>query len=523
MIDNQSSKSKFKSLTAETDLHNAYEYIAKGDLKQCKKLINQKLQKLKNPSEILNFKIIKLLYLIRSKQTKEANALRIQIKDAILKDKIEILPEILNIYKEILIELSDFATSSEINKFNHSKLNLATISKETQENVLRELFTNYDFKEIYTKVSSLSKNPNADAQFLFLIKLQTVYFMVYKYASLPKSICNSIIKDMIANFDKYSTEKGFCDIFINYLLVTNDHSNFLKYFEVHNPKIYTNAPIDDLKMEVYYLLNDHSKCLRFILETIYNNIEKCNYSYYERAVNITLLLFKDNLSSLFEVLEKGLSQNYLSTTNFENLVFDKIDAEFVINLFYYFNHIKEKNLKSFFNAYKSGVLAQLNLLSHLIVQTKKLSSNLIKVMKNLLIDLLVNIPTKQSVLMEAKKFFIFLSKEYLFDLFKQISDKLYHDQDKNDIEKIIFIQKIELCTGINPLDSKNIFDYLSSVAKKSDELMKLYLEYTNNNVVKLEKGERLVCDDLVILIMELFFRFYYHVQTLGQEEYLKVV
>jgi len=419
--------------------------------------------------------------------------------------------------------MSDFTSSSEIYKFYHASLNLGTISKETQEKMLRELFMSYDFKEVYTKINSLNKNPNADTQFLFLIKILSVYFMAYKQGTLPKSICNSIIKDMITNFEKYSLEKGFCDIFISYLMITQDYTNFLKFFENTNSAIFTNAPLDDLKMEVYYRQKDYSKCLKFILETISTNTEKCNYVFYERAINLSVLIFKDKIKTLYDDLEKALSQDSKTAMPFEKLSFEN-DKMSVANIFYYFNHIKENNLKTYFNAFKSGVLAQLNLLTLLMIETKKTSSSYIKICKALLTELLENISTKQSVLMEAKKFIVFLSQEDKVELFKHVQEKL---SPNNNIESQIYLQKLESCLNINVLESSIIMDYLINVNKKSEELMKIYLEYTTKNVVKLEKGERLICDDIIILIMEIFFNFIYQVENLDNdfdnEEYLKII
>ena len=111
MVDSEKS---FKSLSADSELQSGYEYLHRGDYKQCKRTIDKKIPKLKSDIDKLNFNILKLLLLTKTKKIKEAKTLINTLKSEVLSKNYNF--EVLNYLKNVLIELGEDSTEIDIYK-----------------------------------------------------------------------------------------------------------------------------------------------------------------------------------------------------------------------------------------------------------------------------------------------------------------------------------------------------------------------------------------------------------------------
>lgn len=504
---NDTSKNINKSLSADSELHSAYEYLRKGDYKLCKKVIDKKFPKLKSEVDKVNFNIIKVLLLNKMKKTKESKKLiEILKKEFLESQSLANNSDLSNYFKNVLRELNEEVAANEIFKNSIKNYNLLKIPQNEQTNILKELTLNYEFGDLYSKVNSFMKNDNnPDLKFLTLLKYEVIYILAFKLEKLSKTIANLTLKEMLNNYETLSKEKGFIDILVKYLIGTNDSTNFIKLFE--NKKIeFTNAPMDDLIIDIYFKNNETVKLSNLLIENIKTNFNECNFNYYQRLVNYHFyILEKGNLLTNIKFENENKMSKEEAESYFKSFKLDSINESSLSSLSKFFHSIilfADKKVN--FNAYKSAIFNLLLIYNNLIIIDKSYYAKLEGSINELTLNILCESVSKQSILTEISKFFIYLDDK----MRKTILDKFRVDISSLDLtnlsdeqkEKIIFFAKLDKLFGTNHND-------VPALSTKINELLSLYLNLSTNSA-KLEKGERILGDDIIVLINEYFFEYF---------------
>ena len=487
----------FSSLTADNELKSILELLDKGELKQCKREIDKNLKKLKREGDILNFKIVKMLLMHKMKNFEETKTLKTEIKNGITTIKNE---DIANFFKRSLRDIGDDTTISEIFKNSLKNKNFVEISKDEQNEIIKELTVLSEFNEIYRILNILiDKNIHKDKNFLLLLKYEIVYILCVKLKKLPNMILNKTLKDLSSDTNLVS-QKGYIDLMIKYNLIINDFTNLQSFLE-KNVDQFANAPIKDLLCEMYFKKNELIKCINFILKEIINNIDKCYYSYYERLVCLTVLLLERSNFEFSSINVNDLTEatNKEKVLEYNNFMFsDSKDSESLYNLITILNTIKNNFLVDNFNSHKSASISLL-LLFHLLILKGKNLNIITPFIFHLLKNLLVNAKSKQSILFEISKYFIYLDDESKQKIFFELSC------DNKTNEDQIFLIKLEKLFGMftnSYTDSAE--SNIKLLTEKISSLFNIYYKMTVD-VVKIEKGERIVGDDIIVIINEYLF------------------
>jgi hypothetical protein len=503
MVDSYTGKSDkaYKSLSADSELTSGYEYLYKGDYKQCKRTIDKKLPKLKSDIDKFNFNILKIQLLYRTKRYKDAKNLIANVKKEVLTNQ-QIInsPNLVNFFKNVLMDLNDEQSASEILKSKLKNINLTKIGRTEQTKILKELCINSEFSEMYSIIANFLKNENSDAKFLGLLKYEMIYLLIFKYEKMSKIIASSTLKsDMLKNYEKLANEKGFIDILVKFLVSLNDHENFINIFE-NKIVPFTNAPIEDLLLDIYFQRNDSLKLVNYLVGSIKENLDKCNFTTYQRLVSYLVYYYKQtgqweklNIDSFVNVKDSDIDLNGVSLDGL-----DDIDKTFVL-VKKLFNYIQTQ--RSQFNAYKSAIYAKL-LLNHLAIASLSGSYDKLKgEIYELVLAILKECHSKQSLLLEVKKYFIYLDEtmraKALSDLYsgEQLTDEPTEEQK----EKVVFRLKLEKLFNSKARALEELITYIKG-------LVDTYMKLTKGDI-KLEKGERITGDDIIILINESFYEY----------------
>jgi hypothetical protein len=488
----------FSSLTADSELKSILESIDKGEYKHCHREIDKKMKKLKKEGDILNFKIVKMLLLHKTKAYDESKALKNEIRNALNSIKNE---DILRFFKNTLKDMGDDTILAEMYRNTLKNKNIPEISKEEQSEIIKELTYYYEFNEIYKTLNVLiEKNPHKDRNFLVLLKYEILFILCVKQKKLPQIILNKTIKDLSSD-TSVANQKGYIDLMIKFYLNTND-TNSLNNFLEKNIEQFANAPLKDLLCEMYYKQNDFTNCINFIIKEILNNMEKCYYTYYQRLVCLTIFsLEKENFdfSSLNESLIIEASKSNFDMNSF-SFVQSK-GSENILNLISFLYNITNNYLTKNFNSFKSSSLSLL-LLFHLLTIKGKNHQNYSKLFAELIRNLLIQTVNKQSILMEVSPFFIYLNEQSRLSMYEEFSKKESLCKDEQ-----IFLIKLEKQFG---LFSSNYQESESNIKLLKDKIISLFDIYCKmvSEVNKIEKGERVVGDDIIIIINEYLFELF---------------
>ena len=588
---------KNRSLSADADFRSAFEYFRNGEYRSSLNLIEKKLPKLNSQLDKFNFNMLLSLIYSRTYRQKDSEKILENLKNEMIKfDYVKKVPETCDIFKNFLREMGNEKMLKEIFDLENKNLNLSKIEPKQQKEILKELTINLDMSEIYTKVNIFlkSENLNPEISELFnLIKYEAVYNLVFKYKKLSKFIGNAIFKEMNQKFENLKNQKGFLDIYIKFILGLNEKKIFLEFFEnKKNSEIFTNAPINDLMIDIYFK-NSQSEnsqkeiLMNFLISSIKENLMKCNFVNFSRLIcfffydfenfensensKFAFLLEKENCDS---DSNSNSNSNTNSNSNFNfNLNFteekffsfsfsgQKNFKENFLGIFSFLSFIKNEEMKKKnFNTYKSAILGLLMFWHFLRISVSKKNQDgnldlkdfneLIEENIFLLIsELLESSINKHSILMELSKYFVYLNEKYRnillekfdeFNRFKESENLLSNDNNSNiafdlkinndnEIEGIIFFEKLRKLLKVNYLNllEKNyekafyndkvnsysdsddnciiyIKQELTSLKNYVDKLINLYFSLTKNSK-KIQKGERILGDDLVILANEAFF------------------
>ncbi len=537
-----------KSLSADSDLFSAYETFRSGEYKSSLAFVEKKLQKLNSPLDKFNFNIILALIYSKTNRLQESRKLCESLKTEMIKyDYFTSVPEISNHFKSILRELDEDKLLKEIFDYQMKSVNLMKIDNKQQKKILKELTLNMELNELYSKINVFLKNESEpNLELLNLLKYEVVYILCFKLQKLSKFIGSAIFKEMNTKFETLKTQKGFLDLMIKFLIGLNDSENFLKLFESGKPHEFTNAPVDDLLLNIYFnQKNQEDKVFNHLMNSIRNNLDKCNFNNFSRIVSYSFNYLNYLISADEKNMENDLAFFYEKDNNYD-LIFDQDNfnnfalsltkplKENFLGLYSFLSFIKNKNdmKNKNFNTYKSSILSLLMFLHFTKITISKFTSeeNILNISQkvelvsyDLIQELLEYSINKQSILMEVSKYFIYISE----DKRREILEKFTYDESiltnmtNENKEKVIFYQKLRKLlslkiggdmsqTNINsdnpelPIETVSLKEELENLEKYVNEVILLYFAVTKNST-KLEKGERLLGDDLIILINEAFF------------------
>jgi hypothetical protein len=488
----------FSSLTADSELKSILESIDKGEYKHCHREIDKKMKKLKKEGDILNFKIVKMLLFHKTKAYDESKALKNEIRNALNSIRNE---DILRFFKNTLKDMGDDTVLAEMYRNTLKNKNIPEISKEEQSEIIKELTYYYEFNEIYKTLNVLiEKNPHKDRNFLVLLKYEILFILCVKQKKLPQIILNKTIKDLSSD-SSVANQKGYIDLIIKFYMNTND-TNSLKNFLEKNIEQFANAPLKDLLCEMYYKQNDITICINFIIKEILNNMEKCYYTYYQRLVCLTILSLEKedfDFSSLTEcsILEASKSKFEMNSFSF---VHNK-GSENLLKLISFLYNITGNYLPKNFNSFKSSNLSLL-LLFHLLTIKGKNSDKFSRFCADLIKNLLNQTLNKQSILMEVSPFFLYLNEQNRISIYEEFSKKESLSKDEQ-----IFLLKLEKQFGLFSPNYKECEANIKLLKDKINSLFDIYCIMVKE-VNKIEKGERVVGDDIIIIINEYLFEFF---------------
>lgn len=481
---------KYKSLSADSELSSAYDLLNKGEYTQCNRIIKKKMPKLKSTIDITNFNILKILLLDRTKRNKEKMQLLNEVKTQFLSNQ-ELISDnsLVAHFKRILRSFNDDKGAQDIFKLQMKKMNFMIMDKREQNEILKELTLNFDFKDLYSKVNSFIKTSNdADANFLQLLKYEAVYYL-FLNKILSNNMTSQKYNELINDYEKLKNERGYFDLIAQYTIGLKNTNSFLSYFETKRDE-FTNAPIDDLKYDIYLSQGKIDVIIRNLIGNIIDNRDKCNFNSFERVINVAFWFINTQLKESIDTTKASLRVSkdfsYKEINDIKNITT-------VINgLFNLLENIKAQSGKNL-NAFKSGVIGQLLLYHNIIISTKSYSKEIEADMFDLVTSILDRAITKHSILFEISKYFIYFND----DMRKRLLEKYSELIKENNIEKYIFYAKLSKLLCDRKGDTKVLSDIIS-------ELIEKYIEMTTETI-QLEKGERIPCDDLIVLANEYYY------------------
>lgn len=499
------------STSADNDLNTGYEYLRNQDYKQCRRLIEKKLPKLKSEIDKINFKLLKLLLLHKTRSFKQA----INIKDEILlgfksNNELNVNENLLTFLVKILREACFLKEASEVYRdFYVKRINISLLDKDKKTSLLKEMILNEDYQEAYKTLTKNMIPTESDSQtlcFYQLIKYELVFEMTFKFGMLSNLIAKMTFKEMLKNKEELRKERGFSDLFLKYLLQLNDDDEILNFNNESKgskgSELYTNADMKSIVIDIYLKRNEYDKVKNEIFQEIDLNKEKFIYDQYERLVNFLVFLEKDLIFNGINVYQTGISERILKDGHRlkekEELIEEEGSSINIISMIGYFyrNFISFFDEPAFFNCVKSSVISILSLIYNI---SRLLSSNFLfsKEVFHLLSKFLKKLTNKHVVLTEIKEFFKLLDWNQRQILFSQIENEEFPSSSK--VNRKVFVIKLKRI-----LFNLNISDDQSNSEEILSSLIEDYVQFSQKEETSPEKGERLDSDEYVLLINHVY-------------------
>ncbi|MCQ2815689.1 MAG: hypothetical protein MJ252_00335 [archaeon] len=489
--------SQNKSLSADSELDSAYDLLNHGEYNQCARKIRKKLPKLKNPVDIANFEILKLLLLQRTKKVKEKNELLEKLKKDFLTIKELYENDSLSKYfKNILGNFNEDKAIYEIFKVQNKGKSFDNLTFEKQCDILRELCQNFEFGDAYSKINIFLKTPGDNNDFLKLMRYECIYYL-FKNKKFSENMLKKFGAELESKIEELKGEKGFYDILGQYLIALKNKQKLIEIFTTQKkPEDPTNVPFEDLKLEIMYEDNKLFEILNELYEKIKSNPEEFIFNTYERIINVFFHYLKEN----------NVKLNLDNLINGKNDVAEKLSPidkpeNIFMEIYNLLEHIKENHQKNF-NSFKSAVLGQLMLYHNAIILSSTFPEGVHKNILSIINLGLEKCSQKPSFLLEIQKFFIYLNeadrKEILEKYSSKVDLKSFEGITMENINDYIFYFK--LYKILTTLDDTQLFELFNN-------LLNLYLMSLEKIIgnYRPAKGERIISDDLIILLNELYY------------------
>ena len=500
---------KNKSLSAESELKSAYEFLDQGEYKQCLRIIKKKMPKLKSAVDKAYFNILKLRVLKKTKQTKEEKELLSQlIKEFSENEELYSDEDATNYFKNYLRNNDEQKAAQDIFNIQLKKKDLNSISEKGQRDILKELCLGLNFKDIYSKCNTFLKQKNlSNEKYLILFKHEAVYYL-YKNKKLPEGMTKKIFDEFVKNIELYRDQTGYFDIVAQFAEIFKDEEKLINILSQRKKEELIHVPIDDIKLDKLYKEKKFDEIIKILFNKIRENPEKCLFNDYERLINLIFAFCEEkNVKIKFEKLNENISDDDIKK---ELPSLEKDPNELIKRILELFEHIKNTTGKKIINSYKSGIIGQLMICHNIIKSNEQYDELIHSYMKTEIINLLDKCVKKQAILFEISKYFIYLNEADRNEIIvkykpEKADENKFDELNEENLQEFIFYLKLRKCLNLDkdkPLSDVMMF------------LFKAYL-FVRKNIIKntkLEKGERGVGDDLIILANE------YYYEKFGEEK-----
>ena len=495
-------RSKIQSLSAEADLKSAEEFFYQGDYKQSLRIIKKKMQKLKSPIDKAYFNILKLRIYQKAKQIKEEKELLSQlIKEFHENEEIISDEPLFNYFKEFLRNSDEMKEAQELLNIQLKRKDLNNLDEKEQRSIIKELCLGYQFKDIYSTCNKFLKKKNlVQEKYLILIQHEAVFYL-YKNKSLSENMTKKILDKFLNNVELYREQTGYFDIVAQFLDVFKEEDKMIDILSKKKKEELIHVPLDEIKMDKLYKDKKYDEIIKILFNKIKENPQKCLFNDYERMIN--LIFFYCESNNIKIDYNKIIKDINVENINKELIPLEKDPNLLLKTLIELFENIKITIGQKIINSYKSGILGQLMICHNIIKYTKQFEEELHSYIKNLIIQLLDKTVRKQAILFELSKYFIYLNEKDRNEICAKYKPEK-NDENKFDelaednLQEFIFYLKLRKCLNMDK--NKNIEEVILFI-------FKAYLFVTKNITknTKLEKGERGVGDDLIVLANEYYY------------------
>ena len=500
---------KNKSLSAETELNSAYDFLYQGEYKQCMRIIKKKMPKLKSAVDKAYFNILKLRVLKKTKQTKEEKELLSQlIKEFSENEELLSDESVTNYFKNFLRSNDEQKAAMDIFNIQLKKKDLNSISEKGQRDILKELCLGMNFKDIYSKCNTFLKQKNlTHEKYLILLKHEAVYYL-YKNKKLPEGMTKKIFDEFVKNIELYRDQTGYFDIVAQFSEIFNDEEKLINILSQKKKEELIHVPLDDIKLDKLYKEKKFDEIVKILFNKIKENPEKCLFNDYERLINLIFASCEEKKVKIkFEKINENITADDI---NKELPSLEKDPNELVKRILELFENIKKTTGAKIINSFKSGVLGQLMICHNIIMCNEQFDELIHSYMKTQIINLLDKCIRKQAILFEISKYFIYLNEADRNEIIlkfkpEKVDENKFDELNAENLEHFLFYLKLRKCLNMDK--DKQISDIIMFIFKAY-----LFVRKNITKNTKLEKGERGLGDDLIILANE------YYYEKFGEEK-----
>ena len=493
---------KNKSLSAEGELKSAYEFLYQRQYKECMRIIKKKMPKLKSAVDKAYFNILKLRVLKKLKQTKDEKKLLAElIKEFSENEELYSDQDATNYFKNYLRNNDESKAAQDIFEIQLKKKDLKNINEKEQRDIIKELSLGLQFKDIYSKCNTFLKQKNlTHEKYLILIQHEALYYL-YKNKKLPESMTKKKFDEFVKNIELYRDQKGYFDIVAQFAEIFNDEEKLINILSQKKKEELIHVPLDDIKMDKLYKEKKYDEIISILFKKIKDNPEKCLFNDYERLINLIFSYCEEKKVSI-EI------NKIIKDINVDNIKNELVSLEkdpngllkMVIELF---ENVKKSPGDKIINSFKSGILGQLMICHNIIKYTKQYDEDIHSYIRTEIIKLLVKCVKKQAILFEISKYFIYLNEQdrnEVLSTFKpeKLDENKFDELNSENLEKFIFYMKLRKCLNVDK--DKPLSEIIIYIFKAY-----LFVIKTITKNKKLEKGERGVGDDLIILANEYYY------------------
>lgn len=500
---------KKKSLSAEGELKSGYEFLYQRKYKECLRIIKKKMPKLKSAIDKAYFNILKLRVLKKLKQTKEEGKLLSElIKEFSENEELYSDPDVTKYFKNYLRNNDQSKAAQDIFEIQLKKKDLKNINEKEQRDIIKELTLGLQFKDIYSKCNIFLKQQNLSREkYLILIQHEALYYL-YKNKKLPESMVKKKFDEFVKNMELYRDQKGYFDIVAQFAEIFNDEEKLINILSQKKKEELIHVPLDEIKMDKLYKEKKYDEIISILFKKIKDNPEKCLFNDYERLINLIFSYCEENKV----IIEPN---KIIKDINVDNLKNELIPIGKNINnllkmIIELFENIKNTTGIKIINSFKSGILGQLMICHNIIKYNKQYDEEIHLYIKTEIIKLLDKCPTKQSILFEISKYFIYLNEQDRIEILsrfkpEKVDENNFNELNPDNLEQFIFYIKLRKTLNIDK--NKPISEIIIFIIKAY-----LFAVKTIIKNKKLEKGERGVADDLIVLANE------YYYEKFGEEK-----
>ena len=501
--------SKNKSLSAESELKSAYEFLYQRDFKACMRIIKKKMPKLKSAVDKAYFNILKLRVLKKLKKTKEEKELLSQlVKEFLENEELYSDQDATNYFKNYLRNNDELKAAQDIFESQLKKKDLNNINEKEQREIIKELCLGLQFKDIYSKCNTFLKQQNlTHEKYLILLKHEAMYYL-YKTKKLPEKLTKKMFEEFVKNIEKYRDQTGYFDIVAQFAEIFNDEELLIKILSEKKKDELIHVPLEDIKLDKLYKEKKYDEIISILFKKIKDNPEKCLFNDYERLINLIFTYSEENEVKI--EINNIIKDINVENVNKELLSLGKDPNGLLKMIMELFEFIKNTTGQKIINSFKSGLLGQLMICHNIIKYNKQFEEEIHLYIKTEIIKLLEKCIRKQAILFEISKYFIYLNETDRKEIglkFKpeKVDENKFDELNSENLEQFIFYMKLRKCLNLDkdrPISEIIIFIFKSY----------LFILKNISKNKKLEKGERGVGDDLIILANE------YYYEKFGEEK-----